>query len=64
MSSYFGDDKERVLDSSLSTIAAQVDVIQGLLTANRRLSDALNAATREIKRLSEKAENSRNAAIS
>jgi hypothetical protein len=54
MSSYLDDDPERILNSSLSTIAAQVDVIQGLLTANKRLSEALKAATRELKRLNEK----------
>jgi hypothetical protein len=63
LSSYFGNDKENILDNSLSTIAAQVDVIQGLLTANKRLSEALSAATREIKRLTEKAETSRNNAV-
>lgn len=63
MSSYFGDDKERILDNSLSTVAAQVDVIQGLVTANRRLVEALSVATREIRRLTEKAETSQNKAI-
>jgi hypothetical protein len=61
--SYFDNDHEKILSSSLSTITAQVDVIEGLLTANKRLSEALNAATREIKRLAEKTETSRNSAI-
>ena len=64
MSSYFGDDKERILDNSLSTIAAQIDTIQSLIVANRRLTEALKAATSELKRLNEKAEKNRSALVS
>lgn len=61
--SYFDDDREKILSSTLSTLQLQIDVIESLLRANRKLQEGLAAATREIKRLTEKAETTRNNAI-
>jgi hypothetical protein len=63
MSSYFDDDREKILTSTLSTLQLQVDVIESLLSANRRLQEGLKAATRELERLNQKAETMRNAGI-
>jgi hypothetical protein len=56
-------DREKIVAAALTTVQAQIDIIQSLLTSNRKLADGLSAATRELKRLNEKVEKTRNAGI-
>jgi len=47
--SIFGVNQQKILDSSLSTIALQNEIIQDLLKATERLREGLTAANEEIK---------------
>jgi hypothetical protein len=52
----FGANQQKILDSSLSTIALQSEIIQDLLKATERLREGLAAANEEIKASKAKAD--------
>jgi 5-methylcytosine-specific restriction endonuclease McrBC regulatory subunit McrC len=52
--SLFDPPEERILANCLETIAKQTEIIQRLVASTRELTEALDLATKEIKKLKEK----------
>jgi 5-methylcytosine-specific restriction endonuclease McrBC regulatory subunit McrC len=52
--SIFDPPDERILANCLQTIAAQTEIIQRLVASTRELTEALDIATKENKKLKEK----------
>ena len=46
--------EEQILTNALETISEQTRIIQGLVTSTKKLSEALEIATRELKKLRQK----------
>lgn len=54
MSSYFGPPEERILFAALENVSKQCQIIETLVRTNRELSEALDVASRELKKLRQK----------
>jgi hypothetical protein len=61
--SIFGPPEERILAACLENIARQTEIIQRLVQSNRELTEALDLATKELKKLREKQAQDRSMAI-
>jgi hypothetical protein len=56
-------DREKIVAAALSTVQLQADIIQSLLTSNKKLADGLSAAVRENQRMTEKIKQDQNRSI-